>query len=128
MGELLRFALVGVVGYVVDVAALTLVRDALGLGLYLGRVFSFLLAASATWYPNARIPFRVKRLGWRQWAAFLAANSAGAVVNYGVYAALVTWVGPARDHPAIAVACGALSGLLLNFASSRRFVFARRGG
>jgi putative flippase GtrA len=127
VSELLRFAVVGVIGYGVDVAALYVARDALGLGLYLGRVFSFLVAATATWYLNARFTFRVERLGIGQWARFLAANSAGALVNYGVYAMLIAAGGPAREHPAIAVGCGSLAGLAINFLSSRRFVFARRG-
>jgi putative flippase GtrA len=126
MGELFRFALVGVVGFAVDVAALYFARDALALGLYLGRVFSFLVAATATWYLNARFTFRVERLGLAQWARFLVANSAGALVNYGVYAALIAAGGVAREIPAIAVGCGSLSGLAVNFAFSRRFVFARR--
>lgn len=126
MREFLRFAAVGIVGYAVDVAALHLATDGLGAGLYLGRVFSFLIAATVTWYLNARFTFAAARLGLAQWARFLAANSLGAIVNYGVYAALIAWGGLPRDYPAIAVACGSLSGLAINFLGSRRFVFADR--
>ena len=81
MGELLRFATVGAAGYFVDVAALYFAKDVLGLGYYGGRVVSYLVAATFTWYLNARFTFRSEELGVRQWGRFLAANSAGAVVK-----------------------------------------------
>ena len=126
MGELFRFAVVGTIGFVVDVAALQLFAGPLGAGLYLGRVFSFLVAASVTWYLNARFTFRVERLGLAQWLRFLAANSVGASANYAVYAALIALGGVPSEFPAIAVGCGSLAGLAFNFAASRHFVFARR--
>jgi putative flippase GtrA len=126
MAGLLRFAVVGAIGFVVDVAALHLFAQALGAGLYLGRVFSFVVAASVTWYLNARFTFRVGRLSVAQWGRFLAANSSGAAVNYGVYAALIAAGGVPREVPAVAVGCGSLAGLALNFLASRHFVFARR--
>jgi putative flippase GtrA len=126
VAELLRFAVVGTIGFIIDVAALHLFAEALGAGLYLGRVFSFLAAATVTWYLNARFTFRVERLGLAQWARFLAANSVGAVVNCAVYAGLIALGWLPREFPAIAVGCGSLAGLALNFSASRHFVFARR--
>jgi putative flippase GtrA len=126
LAELFRFAVVGTIGFVVDVAVLQLCAEVLGAGLYLGRLFSFLVAATVTWYLNARFTFRVERLGLAQWARFLAANSVGAVVNYAVYAGMIGLGGLPREIPAIAVGCGSVAGLALNFAASRHFVFARR--
>jgi putative flippase GtrA len=122
--ELSRFALVGAIGFLVDLAVLHAATD--WLGLYLGRIFSFLAAATATWYLNARFTFRVERLDVAQWARFLGANSGGAVVNYSIYAGLIAWGGLARRYPAIGVGCGSLAGLAVNFLASRRFVFVRR--
>ena len=47
--ELFRFTLVGAAGFFVDAGALTLAMQALGFGLYSGRVFSYLCAATFTW-------------------------------------------------------------------------------
>jgi len=56
MGQLLRFAAVGCVGFAVDVAMLQLLRAA-GAGLLWGRAGSFLVAATTTWALNRRYTF-----------------------------------------------------------------------
>src|SRR6476469_6404288 len=55
--ELLRFGIVGVAGFVVDAAVLT-AAIALGLGPWLGRVLSYLAAATATFALNRAWTFR----------------------------------------------------------------------
>ena len=42
----------------------------------------------------------------RQWLAFVVVNGAGALLNYGIYALLVLYVGFFGDHPVAAVAVG----------------------
>jgi putative flippase GtrA len=93
LGQFLRFGLVGTAGFVVDAAALTAAM-ALGLGPYGGRVVSYLAAVTFTWAMNRRFTFAGAdpRRGTAQWGRFVAANGAGALVNYGTYAALVALV------------------------------------
>lgn len=136
--ELLTFALIGVGGLFVDMAALAVALHLLGLDPYGGRVFSYLMAATFTWYLNRRFTFVgvSRRAALRQWAKFLAANAVGAVVNYGVYV-LVLRVGPGilaalglADMlggllPYAGVAAGSVSGLVFNFAMSKFVVFRR---
>jgi len=59
----------------------------------------------------------------RQWAMFLAANLVGFVLNRGTYALLVTFVPLAAEQPVIATSAGAIAGMFVNFALSRRLVF-----
>ena len=54
---------------------------------------------------------------------FMLANLGGFVLNRGTYALLVTFVAEAANQPVIAVAAGAIAGLLVNFTLSRRLVF-----
>jgi putative flippase GtrA len=142
--QFLSFALIGVVGLCADMAALHIAVSSLGLGLYGGRVFSYLVAASVTWLLNRRFTFG--HVGWsgalRQWATFLVANLAGACANYLVYA-LILAARPLLLHlsgeedagaapwlvflPYLGVACGSVSGLAFNFILSRRLVFAHPG-
>lgn len=130
MGQLLRFAAVGCVGFAVDVAVLQLLRAA-GAGLLWGRAGSFLAAATTTWALNRRYTFddRAATAG-RQWLRFLAANGVGGAINFGVYTALVLGSRLCREQPALAVAAGSLAGLAFNFAASRHWVFrsSRRAG
>ena len=121
----LRFALVGVAGFIVDTAVLYAVKGVLGL--YVGRVVSYFAAATSTWALNRRFTFVTLRPAprFKQWLEFLAANGIGAVVNYAVYSALVTWTA-AATMPVIAVAAGSLAGLTFNFTINKVWVFADR--
>jgi putative flippase GtrA len=127
--QFMRFGVVGGIGFVVDTAVLY-AGLALGLGLYLGRAFSYVAAASTTWALNRAWTFRGQGRGsaLQQWAVFLAVNLVGFACNYGTYAALVASVPTVAHHPVIGVAAGSLAGMFGNFLLSRRFVFggARR--
>jgi putative flippase GtrA len=124
LAHFVKFSLVGVVGFVIDSGVLVLLLMA-GLDPLGGRVCSYLVAASGTWYCNRRFTFRDRRsaAGTRQWLGFLAANSIGAMVNYGTFAALVLTVPTVAVHPVIGVAAGSIMGLACNFTLSRALVF-----
>ena len=122
----LRFALVGAAGFFVDVAALY-ASFALGAGVYAGRVVSYLCAATFTWGVNRRFTFASEaRPSISEWLKFLVANAGGGLVNYGTYAALVSWGTGLLGHPALAVACGSVAGLAVNYLASSRFVFTEQ--
>jgi len=122
-----RFAAIGTLAFAVDTTTLYFARGVLGLGLYTGRVVSFLVAASFTWAMNRRFTFPEARDApmARQWLEFLGANGIGGLVNYGVYAALVAYVGIVATHPVLGVAAGSLAGMSFNFGASRGWVFRR---
>ncbi len=125
--EFLRFSVVGVIGLLVDIAALTFALHVLNLGLYSGRVFSYLVAASGNWALNRRFTFAAADTSppVLQWLKFLGANAIGGLVNYGVYAGLVTFVPLVHDWPVIGVCAGSIAGLSFNFTASKLWVFKR---
>lgn len=124
-GRFSRFAAVGAVGFLVDVAVLY-GAFALGIGLYAGRILSFLMAATFTWFVNRRYTFSTAHPpSLKEWLQFVFANAGGGVVNYVTYAGLVTWVDIFLSYPALAVAAGSLSGLAVNYLASERLVFRR---
>lgn len=130
--QFVRFGMVGVAGFVVDASVLHLVMRYLGAGHYVGRVISFLAAATVTWGLNRRFTFKDRTAlpATTEWARFVAANSVGGVLNYAVYSLLVAMVPTVRAFPTLGVAAGSLAGLVANFALSKRLVFvpaARRG-
>jgi len=121
-----RFGVVGVIGLGADITALTIVHH-LGLGLLWGRVVSYLVAATTTWFFN-RIWTFVCHEGSiiRQWIRFLLANLPGGGVNYAVYAGLILGLPfPFQTWPGLAVAAGSIAGMFVNFFLSRRFVFQK---
>ena len=125
IAEFLRFATVGVVGLIADIAALTLALQILHLDLYSGRLFSYLVAATVTWALNRRFTFvsADQMSPFTQWVKFLGANAIGGVVNYAVYAGLVTFTVVGMAWPALGVAAGSVAGLAFNFAINKFWVF-----
>ena len=121
----LRFAQVGVAGFGVDWACLTLFLW-LGAGFIAGRAISYLCAATVTWLLNRLWTFAsTDPLLLRQAVRFLSANAVGGAMNYGLSVMLVVaFPSVFADYPGLAVAAGSLAGLAVNFCLSKRFAFA----
>lgn len=126
--QFLRFALVGVVGFVVDASVLTLAMRVLGMGPYAGRVLSFLIAATTTWWLNRTFTFGAPpaRSLVAEWLRFLSVNAIGGALNVAIYSALVALVPLVARWPVLGVAVGAVVGLGFNFIGSKRAVFRSR--
>jgi len=124
----LRFALVGGAGFLVNEFALWIALTVLGVGKYIGGLIGFLAAVTFTWWGNRLLTFpdRAAR-GLRplllEWLRFVGANGVGFGVNYGLYAALVTFAPAPAGNPYLALACGTIAGLLFNFILSSRLVY-----
>ena len=114
-------------------AALWAGLELLGLSLYTGRVFSYLVAATFTWAGNRSLTFaNAPDIGaLRQWARFVFFNALGGLVNFAVYVLVAIKL---REFfaladpvdallPYVGVACGSVSGLALNFLASKFLVF-----
>ena len=119
----MRFAGVGTLGFLVDSCTLYGALWA-GFNLYTGRLVSFLVAVSFTWYLNRRVTFRsIVPPSASEWLLFVFANGGGGLANLAVYAALVATIEQFARLPILAVAIGSVTGLLINFVLSRSFVF-----
>jgi putative flippase GtrA len=128
-GQVLRFGIVGGIGFLVDAGLLHLMLK-LGLGYYGGRLVSFLAAATATWTLNRSFTFRRESASARhpagEWLAYLGLMAIGGVVNYGTYALAVELAEPVRRYPALGVALGSIAGMAINFWSAKTMLFERR--
>ena len=121
--DFLSFAVVGAIGFVVDVAVLYLAAPLLGW--YGARVVSFLAAATATWALNRRYTFNARSANasvLREYLGYLVTMLGGAVVNYGAYVLVLHWF-TCPWAPAAGVALGSCAGLVVNFLSARYLVF-----
>jgi putative flippase GtrA len=129
--QFLKFGLVGVLGFAVDVAVLYALEPLMGW--YLARVFSFWAAASATWWFNRRYTFvhansAVKpppSAVVKEYTHYLATMLVGGAVNYAVYAAVMHWLS-VPGAALIGVALGSCAGLVLNYLSAKFLVFRKR--
>ncbi len=124
--QFLRFALAGIVGFIVDAGMLWLMLW-IGLGYFAGRAASFLVAVWVTWRLNRQFTFSDKRCGsvWREWWRYLTAMFAGGCVNYAAYSVVILNLPPRVFVPYVGVAAGSLAGLAVNFFSARWWVFRR---
>ncbi|TAN08127.1 MAG: GtrA family protein [Rhodanobacteraceae bacterium] len=125
--QLVWFGIGGFVGFVVDAGTVQLLVSALHADPYLGRLFSFLCAATATWLFNRRYTFhqRGEYTLFGEWSRYVAAMSAGFALNYATYVLVVYFSHFVRAWPAIGVAAGSLPGSAVNFLGARQWVFAR---
>ena len=126
--QFLRFAVVGGTGFFVNEAVLFAAIRFLRAGPHTGWIVAFLVTVTYTWWGNRKLTFRSDAArGGRavalEWARFVMANALGALVNYAIYEALITFAGAPLNSPYIALACGTLAGLLFNFTLSKRLVF-----
>jgi putative flippase GtrA len=127
MTRFFRFAIVGALGFGVDVAILYAVVR-LGAGWVPGRLWSWLGAASVTWIANRRFTFAMATPPTvREWVTFLAANSLGGVVNYATYVVALIALPLVAAHPFLGVGAGSVAGLIVNFGLSSKIVFASGG-
>lgn len=123
--QLVRYVAVGGIGFAVDAGALALLLGTGAAGPYLGRVVSYLVAATVTWLLHRRFTFpgaERSRRG-RQWLLFIVVNTLGAALNYGVYAALVAGTATVAREPVLGVAAGSVIALAFNFLANRAWVF-----
>ena len=119
-----RFAIVGVLGFIVDASVLTLLVNGLGQGHIGSRAISFTLAVTVTWLANRRWTFQPTAQRGKEYAGYLITQVIGAVINLGVYVILIQmWPGLAK-LPVIPLAAGAFVAFLFNFFAARRFVYS----
>jgi putative flippase GtrA len=119
--QLIRFALVGASGYVVNLGTFAALVHGAGLDYRLAAVLSFLLAVTSNWWWNRVWTFKVRGAGAHfQAIRFLVVSVVTFGVTFGVLSALVELAGMAKV-PAQAIAI--VSGLPLNFLGQKLWSF-----
>jgi putative flippase GtrA len=109
------FAVSGVLALGVDVLVLELSQAALGP--YLGRVLSFLGAATFTWGFNRSLTFHTGSSDrpLREYGVYLLGMAWGGSVNYAAYVGSLHLLNFVRQTPAWGVVIGSLCGMVVNY-------------
>lgn len=124
-GELLRFCIVGSIGFAIDAGLTLLLSQTVHWRPEPARVVGFLVAATATWEMNRRFTFRSSASA-RSLLPYVLLAAVGATVNFGVFVGWLRLAGTAPLQILLGVALGAIAALSLNFSVSRRFVYRIR--
>lgn len=128
--QMLRFGVVGTIGFLVDTATVYAAHFLAGLDLYSAGALAYLTAATSTWALNRHFTFPEARTqpAGPQWFRFIVTQTVGFALNRGTYAVLIATLAAARAEPVIAVAAGSLAGMTVNFLAARFLVFREPAG
>lgn len=120
--QLIIFGLVGVVGFLVDTIVLYSLKNYIGL--IWGRIVSFSCAVIATWLLNRNLTFKKseKKSAIRELIYYFSAMILGGCVNLFTYYITVNYQ-LVVENPIIGVAIGSVAGMVINFISSKWFIF-----
>ncbi|AHK71781.1 hypothetical protein GLS_c19070 [Gluconobacter oxydans DSM 3504] len=123
--QFLRFGTVGAFGFLVDWGTVSVLR--VPAGLIAATLIAYFVAATGNWCLNRIWTFRLSAAENQhmvlQWLRFLLANSFGFLLNRGMVFLLYATVPLTVNYPELALAAGALCGMVANFNLSRRLVF-----
>lgn len=124
--QLAWFGVGGFIGFIVDAGIVQLLVSKFDVDPYVGRLFSFVCAATATWLFNRRFTFHLRGdYGlFGEWSRYIVAMSAGFAINYLAYALAVHYSGFVRAWPSVGVAIGSVPGSAVNFLGARQWVFS----
>ena len=123
--RIVRYLVVGSVGFLVDAGLLALQFHMLGIGPFIARGPSFLSAVTVTWWLNREYTFG--GLGEysmvREYRRYFLIQMFGALTNLAVYAVAIASVAWLAKYPVAAVALGSVFGLIVNYGLARHYVF-----
>ncbi len=127
-GQILRFGVVGGVGFVIDGALLWLLIWA-DVNPYLARAMSFPVAVVVTWVLNRNWTFRASRCASNkgQFRRYFAVQVTGALSNYLVYSVFITLFTMTGATLFWGFALGSFVGAFINFLGARLIAFRARG-
>jgi len=127
--KLIRFCIVGAIGFLIDSGVLYLLIRNADMNPYSARLISFLSSATTTYVLNRSFTFSIGLKGearHREWAVYVILMLAGGALNYGVYSLCIAFSKVMYAQPVLAVAVGSLAGLALNFSTSQRLFLGRQ--
>jgi putative flippase GtrA len=124
--RLVRFIVVGGIGFLVDAGVLTLAVRHLYASVYEARALSFTMAVLATWLLNRTFVFATGEDAspiLAEYGRYFTTQVIGALSNLLVFAALIEAFPRLASTPVVPLAVGAVLGALVNYAGSAWWVF-----
>jgi len=127
MRSLTFFAMIGIVGFLVDASLLKLFIVLIEDDPILGRTLYFPVAVTVTWLLNRRYTFVPKYMSlFREWISYVVVNSVGLTINLLVFMAVVFAFDAAKSYPIATLGIASLVAMFFNFFGSKYFVFKNK--
>ena len=124
LGRILRFVVVGGIGFVADAAMLALLLAATPLGPFVARLISIGFGLTVTWLCNRTLTFRPSSRGMlREGARYGGVGITTSIVNYLVYGVLL--LAMPSMAPLLAMVVASLAAMALSYLGYSRLVFDR---
>ncbi|WP_341910100.1 GtrA family protein [Ferrovibrio terrae] len=126
--DLLRFVVVGGIGFCVDGGLLMLLNDLADWTPLAARAIGFPVAVTVTWWLNRVWTFSTGRSQpvRRQYALYLAIQLTGLAINFSIFALLVGAMPWFATWPIAALAIGSVTAMFGTYILSRRIAFAAK--
>ena len=125
LSQVIQFALVGSIGFVVDILLYFTFQIFFGISHIMARAFSFWGAASCNWILNRILTFssykRTPKL--QQWLLFLISSLIGFGISWGCYSLLSLHITFFAEYKILALLLGVISGMASNFVFCQNVVF-----
>ena len=126
-GQLITFAGIGAVGFLIDASILTVLSISLGVNLYGARVVSFMCASFATWALNRKYNFSINdakdQYRRPQYIRYVAVQTCGALINFGVFSFVLQIIPKLQSFPVAPLAIGSCAAFAFNFLGARFWVY-----
>lgn len=127
MKSFLRFALVGIVGFIVDAGLLTLLIVGAGYAVVPSKVISLVAAITVTWLLNRHFTFQTRVFPSHvEYAGYVAIQLIGALINFGVFMLCVTTWPKLVRWPVVPQAAGSAVALFFNLIVARKILYTAR--
>ena len=125
LSEITQFALVGSIGFTIDLLLYFTLQTAFGLSHLTARGLSFWGAASCNWILNRVLTFshyqKTPRL--EQWLLFLVSSLVGFTISWGSYTVMTLNIGFFMEFKILALFLGVVLGMGFNFVFCQNIVF-----
>lgn len=125
--EIVKFAVVGATGFVVDAGIVTLLFKGLNFDPNVSRLIAIAFAVLATILLNRYWTFSHARHGcvWYQSVTYLITQAIGLSLNYKIYEFLVSGGDIWYQWPVLAVGVGSVVAMFVTFSLSKWIVFKK---
>ncbi|GAM75328.1 hypothetical protein JCM19241_3240 [Vibrio ishigakensis] len=124
--QFFRFAVVGGVGFVVDISVFSLCLYVMNMPTTLSRVVAFLVAVGVTWLGNRIYTFGSSADVWPQLKRFAISAFISMVPNFLVFHLVLAYLGENVITHMLAFVLGVATGLCSNFALNTFWVFKEK--